>query len=270
MPEKKRRIAAIACAVLLALGFVLALFRYEHAAHLRRVRGAWEGTMRFHVGQNTLRRRIVLRVLQETNGPYRAVLDQIDLGLTNLQTTRFSAGRSSVVFESRSNFAFRGTLDSGATEITGRWSWPGAKRSQPLTLIRTQTPEVVQAPLDVADYTPRTGSDLQGLWQGTLKINALSLRLNLKITEAADGKYRGELNSIDQPPVIPVPATVVDYSRPRVTISFQGVGVVFDGTLDANGTSIDGKWTQAKSWPLTLTRINSSTGPAALQAARNN
>lgn len=254
----------------MALGFVLALFRYEHAAHLRRMRGAWEGTMRYHIGQNMRKQRIVMRILQETNGSYRAVLDQIDLGLTNLQATRFTAGWSSVVFESNSNFVFRGKLNSEAKEIAGRWSWPGSKRSQPLTLIRTQTPDVVQAPLALAGYTPRTGSDLQGLWQGTLKVTSMSLRLNFKIAESADGKYRGELNSIDQQPVIPIPATVVDYSKPRVTISFQGIGVVFDGTLNDSGTAIDGKWNQAKSWPLTLTRIDSATGPAALQAARTN
>jgi len=216
------------------------------------------------------KQRIVMRVLQETNGLYRAVIDQIDLGLTNLSATRFSAGWSSVVFESSSNFAFRGTLNAAATEITGHWSWPGAKRSQPLTLVRTQTPDVVQAPLAQADYAPRTGSDLQGLWQGTLNTGPHSLRMNFKIAESADGKYRGELNSIDQQPVIPIPATVVDYSKPRVTISFQGVGLVFDGTLNESGTAIDGKWTQARSWPLTLTRINSANGPTALQAAKNN
>lgn len=226
--------------------------------------------MRYHIGQNMRKQRIVMRILQETNGSYRAVLDQIDLGLTNLQATRFTAGWSSVVFESNSNFVFRGKLNSEAKEIAGRWSWPGSKRSQPLTLIRTQTPDVVQAPLALAGYTPRTGSDLQGLWQGTLKVTSMSLRLNFKIAESADGKYRGELNSIDQQPVIPIPATVVDYSKPRVTISFQGIGVVFDGTLNDSGTAIDGKWNQAKSWPLTLTRIDSATGPAALQAARTN
>jgi hypothetical protein len=270
MAQKKRSITIWTCAALLALGFVLALAGYEHAVHLRRVRGAWEGAMRYHIGQNMRKQRIVMRVLQEANGSYRAVLDQIDLGVTNLPATRFTAGWSSVVFESSSNFVFRGTLNSGATEIAGRWSWPGAKRSQPLTLIHTQTPDVAQAPLALTDYTPRTGSDLQGLWQGTLKIGTVSLRLNFKIAESANGKYRGELNSIDQAPVIPVPATVVDYSKPRMKISFQGIGAVFDGTLDDSGTAIDGKWTQAKSWPLALNRVDPAVRPAALKAAKNN
>lgn len=260
MPQKKQKTATLVCAMLLAVGFVMALLWYEHGAHLRRVRGAWEGTMRFHVGQNTAKQRIVLRVLQEKNGSYHAVVDQIDLGLTNLPATRFSAGWSSIVFESSSNFVFRGTLKAGATEITGRWSWPGRKRSQPLTLTRTQTPDVIQAPLALADYTPRTGSDLQGLWQGTLKTGSASLRLNFKIAESADGKYRGELNSIDQRPVIPVPATAVVYSKPRVTISFQGIGLVFDGTLDDSGAAISGKWTQGSSQPMTLARMDPAAG----------
>jgi hypothetical protein len=271
MLQTKRKRAILACAsAFLVVVIAVALIRHEHWVHLRRVQGAWEGTMRFHVGQNMLRRRIVVKVLQETNGSYRAVLDQIDLGLTNIPATRFVAGRSSVVFESSTNFVFQGVLNPGASEITGRWTWPGnGKRSQPLTLTRTLTPDAVQSPLSLAEYTPRSGSDLQGLWQGTLSLDSQALRLHLKIADSADGKLRGELNSVDQPPIIPIPATSVDYRKPQVTVSFQGIGAVFAGTLNDTGTSIAGEWAQAKSWPLSLTRVHPVSEPV-LPATQNN
>jgi hypothetical protein len=269
MPQTKRKRTILACVTaLLAAGLVLVLIRHEHSVHLRRVQGAWEGTMRFHTGQNVRRQRIVLKVQQETNGSYRAVLDQIDLGVTNIQATRFAVGRSSVIFESSTNFVFQGVLNAGATEITGRWTWPNWKRSQPLTLTRTLTPDVVQRPLSLAEYTPRMGSDLQGLWQGTLRLDSVSLRLHFKIAESADGRLRSELNSVDQPPIIPIPATSVDYRKRAVTCSFQGIGAVFAGTMNDAGTAIAGRWTQTKSSPLILTRVDPVSEPV-LQAVRS-
>lgn len=249
----------MACVVVLfSLALAAALAWYLHVAHLKRLQGAWEGTMRFHIGQTMRKQRVVLRIFKE-NGAYRAVIDQIDQGRKDIPTTALSAGWSSVTFESKSNFVFRGQLNSAETEMTGRWNWFGWGRSQPLTFSRTTTPDVIQEPLVPADYAPRQGSDLQGLWGGTLVIGTNSLRLHLKIAESVDGKFRCELNSVDQPPVIPVPATAVDYHKPGVTVSFLGIGSVFDGRLDEGMTTISGTWTQARTSPLTLTRIDPKT-----------
>lgn len=247
----------VAGAVVL-LVLTTALGWYLHVAHLQRVQGSWEGTLRFHVGQVMRKQRIVLRILKE-NGAYRAVLDQVDLGRKDIPTTALSAGWSSVNFESRSNFVFRGQLNSEGTEITGRWNWVGGRRSQPLTFTRTTTPDVILEPLAPADYAQRPGSDLQGLWGGTLMIGTNSLRIRFKVAESGDGKFRCELNSIDQLPAIPIPATTVDYHRPGVTLAFLGIGAIFDGRFDESMTTISGKWTQVMTSPLTLTRIDPKT-----------
>jgi hypothetical protein len=128
-----------------------------------------------------------------------------------------------------------------------------------LTLTRTNTPDVIPEALAPVDYVQRAGSDLQGVWGGTLMIGTNSLRLHLKIAESVDGKFRCELNSVDQPPVIPLPATSVDYRKPSVTVSFPGIGAVFNGRLDEGMTTISGTWSQAKTSPLTLTRIDPKT-----------
>jgi hypothetical protein len=257
MEFTNRKKVIVACAAVL-LTLATALGWYLHVAHLQRVQGVWEGTLRFHVGQVMRKQRIVLRILRE-NGACRAVLDQVDLGRKDIPTTALSAGWSSVTFESQSNFVFRGRLNSEGTEITGRWNWVGGRRSQPLTFTRTTAPDVIPEPLAPADYAQRPGSDLQGLWGGTLMIGTNSLRLRFKVAESAAGRFRCELNSVDQPPVLPIPATSVDYHRPGVTLAFPGIGAIFDGSFDENMTTISGKWTQVFTSPLTLTRINPKT-----------
>jgi hypothetical protein len=256
MPQYKRKTAmAVAAGVLLALGTAMALVTHERAAHWERVQGAWEGALHFHAGARMRTQRIVLRVLKD-HGSFQAFVDEIDIGLKNLPASKFNAHGTSVGFALGSGFSYQGKLDGAATEIAGRWKWPGDKFSQPLTLTRTLTPDAVPEPLAQADYTPRPGSDLQGLWKGTLNVGSLSLRLRLKITEPSKGTFRAELNSIDQPPVIPLPATTVDYDKPHVRMSFQGIGALFNAELDESGTTLAGTWAQARTSPLTLVRAD--------------
>jgi|GEM_PF-1807090 len=269
MARTKTKTAVVAGAgVLLVAGLTLAILKYEHAVHLQRVEGAWEGTLQFHAGPLLRKQRMVLKIFRE-NGTYRAVFDQIDTGRKNLPATRFSVGGSSVNFESGSAFVYQGKLNPDATEMTGRWKWVGGRNSQPLTLTRTATPDEVREPLAEADYAPRPGSDLQGFWKGTLKIGTATLRLHLKIAEAQDGKFRAELNSIDQPPVIPLPVTTLDYGRPAVKFSLQGLGVAFQGRLEEGGSNIIGNWTQVGTVPLRFTRADPKAEAQALEAGKN-
>lgn len=264
----QKRTLLIGAVTLLALGLGILFVHHEHKVHLERMLGAWEGTMRFHVGPLMRKQRLVLRVFKEDDS-YRAVFDQIDLGRKNIPPTKFSVGSSSVVFESGTAFVYDGKLNGEATEIAGRWRWPGAKYSQPLTLARTATPDAVREPLAAADYAARAGSDLQGFWQGTLKVDTTSLRLHLKIAEAPDGSFRAEMNSIDQPPIVPLPATTVDFRKPHVKISFQGVGALFEGSINGSDTTIDGKWTQGLTSPLTFNRADPQAEMATAEAEKN-
>jgi hypothetical protein len=269
MAWSKSKIAVAAgVVVLLAAGFTLGISKYEHAAHLERVQGTWEGTLQFRAGDLMCKQRILLRIFRE-NGSYHAAFDEIDNGRKNLPATKFTVGGSAVNFESGSDFVYQGKLNRAATEIAGRWRWLGSKNTLPLTLTRTATPDGVQEPMAEADYAPRTGSDLQGFWKGTLKVGTATLRLHLKIAEAQDGTFRAELNSIDQPPVIPLPVTTLDYGKPAVKFSLQGIGAEFQGRLDEGGTRLIGHWTQVGTMPLTFTRADPKAETQALEAGKN-
>jgi len=255
MTKKKTRIAVFigtACFVfLVALLFV----HHERTAHFRRLQGAWEGALHFHWGRLMGVQRIVLKVSEE-NGRYCAAVDAVDLGLKNLPTAQFDFGSSLVNFKLTNGISFHGALDGQTMEIKGRWKWPGGDYSQPLALTRTNAPDQVPEPLQVAEYTPRPGSDLQGLWAGTLP-DEKPVRLQLKIAEAADGTFRAELNNLEQSPMTCRPVTSLNYVPPHVRIVLQGVAALFEGELNGSHTQLAGTWTQGKPFPMTFDRVDS-------------
>ncbi len=268
LKPRTRAAIFIGVAALFAAALALAVVRYVHVARLKRIEGAWEGAMHFHAGPRLRIQRIVLRIFKE-NGSYHAVFDEIDLGMRNLPAAKFHVGGSSMNFESDYDFSYQGKLNGAATEINGRWKWAGGSYSQPLSLKRTAAPDPAQEPLAEVDYTLRPGSDLQGFWKGTLKIGKAVLRLHLKIAEAPDGTFRGELNSIDQVPFIPVPLTTLECRKPIVKFSLQGIGAAFAGELSPDGSGISGTWMQATSVPLTLERVDPRAEAQALAAGKN-
>jgi hypothetical protein len=160
-----------------------------------------------------------------------------------------------VNFKLRSGIRYQGTLDGNTMEIRGRWHWPGGNYSQPLALTRTNTPDAVQAALTETDCMPHPGSDLQGLWAGTLASDK-PLRLLVKIAQASDGSLRAELNSLDQAPVSSFPITSVNYQPPHVKIELQGLAVEFAGDLNESHTRMSGVWTEGKAWPMTFDLVN--------------
>ena len=75
------------------------------------------------------------------------------------------------------------------------------------------------------------GQDLAGTWQGTLSTPAAQLRVVIKIAKAADGKFEGQLFSIDQG----------GQARPMNLISLDGRTVKWK--VDALSASYEGAFT---------------------------
>lgn len=260
---KTKTVIVAGAAALLAFGTTEVFLHHERIVHLEKVQGAWEGLLRY--GQ--YKERVVLKVRKD-NGIYHAVIDRIDAGSKNLPATTFKVGSSSVSLESGAAFSFQGNLNADATELTGRWDWTGTKNFTPLTLKRTATPDVVQELLKEADLAPRSDANLQGLWKGTVNLpRALTLRMYFKIAATPDGGYRAEFNSIDQPPIHPIPSTSFSYDKPNIKIQFDGIAGWFEGQLDSSGSNIVGNWAQG--FPLTLTRVDPSDEAQTLNAGKS-
>jgi uncharacterized protein (TIGR03435 family) len=94
--------------------------------------------------------------------------------------------------------------------------------------------------------------DLSGNWQGTLKVGK-DLRIIFNIYKGEKDGWSAKMYSIDQTPQ-PIPVTSVTRQGSAVKILVDMIGGSFEGTLSADGKSIDGSLTQ-RGHPLPLTLL---------------
>jgi uncharacterized protein (TIGR03435 family) len=97
--------------------------------------------------------------------------------------------------------------------------------------------------------------DITGTWQGTLEAGK-SLRTVFKISKGEDGGLKASLIVIDQSGQV-IPLTSIKQDGSSVKMSLVGAGITYDGKLTADGSEIDGTWTQAgNSLPLNLKHVS--------------
>ena len=102
-------------------------------------------------------------------------------------------------------------------------------------------------------------SDISGQWQGTLHGPGRDLRLILKISKAPDGKLAAVMYSIDQGGQ-PISASSVSLDGSTVKYAVTVINGSYEGTLSADGNTIEGKWTQGPGRSdLTLVRATAET-----------
>jgi hypothetical protein len=113
------------------------------------------------------------------------------------------------------------------------------------------------------EYAPRPDSDLQGAWQGALKVGNTELRLNLRIAEPAPGTFHAQMDSVDQG-ARNLPVTSLTYHQPAIRFEMNAINGVFEGNLGGRGDQLTGTWTQAgKKLPLTFRRVESNAQTTA-------
>lgn len=100
------------------------------------------------------------------------------------------------------------------------------------------------------------GKNIAGNWQGTLRPgDGEGLRIVLKIT-GDDGKYRGQLYSIDQGPGA-MAMSSISLQGSEVIFAIKSIGLTYRGTLNPDGNTISGSSTQGKqTLPLNLQRVS--------------
>ena len=118
---------------------------------------------------------------------------------------------------------------------------------------------------------PVFGQDLAGTWQGTLSTPATQVRLVLKITRAADGKFEGQLISIDQG-AQPRTMSQISVDGRVVKWKVDALSATYEGTFTADGNTINGAVTQtgapqAAPQPLNLVRATPQTAWTIPEAA---
>jgi pimeloyl-ACP methyl ester carboxylesterase len=97
---------------------------------------------------------------------------------------------------------------------------------------------------------------IAGLWQGTLEVGAVPLRIVFKIERKPDGTLTGTLDSPDQG-AADIPLSDVSLKDDSVRITVNSVFGVYEGRLAEGGQAIAGKWSQGgTSLPLTMKRVD--------------
>ncbi|HEY0006666.1 MAG TPA: hypothetical protein VGB17_17925, partial [Pyrinomonadaceae bacterium] len=82
---------------------------------------------------------------------------------------------------------------------------------------------------------------LQGIWQGTLDVGAVKLRLVLKISKAPDGKYTGTVDSVDQG-ANDLPIDSISFKDGSLRFEMKAIGATYEGKMNNEGTEISGQW----------------------------
>jgi fermentation-respiration switch protein FrsA (DUF1100 family) len=101
---------------------------------------------------------------------------------------------------------------------------------------------------------PSQASDIDGSWIGSLDTGAMKLRIVIHIVNTEDG-LTATMDSPDQG-ANGIPTTSVTRNGSNLKIEANRIGGSFDGTIAADLSSIDGKWTQGGGTiPLLLKRV---------------
>jgi murein DD-endopeptidase len=100
-------------------------------------------------------------------------------------------------------------------------------------------------------------ADFDGTWTGVLGSGAQQLHLVLAITKSGDGKYSGQLNSVDQGATLPIDSVTLTGSQVRFEV--KSVGGVYEGTFNEAHTEIKGTWTQASVAPQPLSFLRDAS-----------
>ena len=105
---------------------------------------------------------------------------------------------------------------------------------------------------------PRSKPDenIEGIWQGTLKVSVMELRVVFKISKKPDGTLSATLDSPDQG-VKDIPVDKVELKNNNLRLDVKSIQGVFEGEIKENGATIQGQWKQAgMSLPLILKRVD--------------
>ena len=143
---------------------------------------------------------------------------------------------------------FSGTIAPTGTSISGTFNQSG--QAFPFKLTQMEKTAVKGA-------TPSKGipgEGVEGVWQGSIKVNAFELRLLFNIKRENDS-WTGTMDSLDQN-ASGIPISEVQVEENVVTLKLKSIGGAFQGEVNEAGSEINGEWKQGgQGRPLKILRI---------------
>jgi uncharacterized protein len=144
---------------------------------------------------------------------------------------------------------FDGELSSSGDSIAGTFRQGPQTFPFALQRMSAEDPEGGAA----ATPSPVAGEGPVGAWLGALDAGPVKLRLGLQVEEGGDGALTATLDSIDQGSKIAFDSVV--FEERKLRLSAKAIDASFEGTLNADGSSLDGVWSQGgRELPLTFLR----------------
>lgn len=264
--SKAKSAAVVGVILILGIGTTAVTYKLIHRSRQARmpdISGVWEGTV--NIPQAKAKLRLVFH-FAKTNGAYAATMDSVDQGVAGFPVPQVDYQYPVLRMELKAiGGTFNGEVKTNDGTISGVWN-QGPVHT-PMVLKYTDEPSTLATALTEADYTPRAGSDVQGLWAGTLKVGEVELQLNFKIAEAPDGTLQVRMDSVSQG-ANNIAASGASYQKPVLRIDFAALNGKFEGQPNASHDEIAGTWSQAgKSLPLTLKRTEAAATPPAATAS---
>jgi fermentation-respiration switch protein FrsA (DUF1100 family) len=204
--------------------------------------GDWQGTL--SAGGTDLH--LVLHVTQAADGSLKASLDSVDQGANiPVNSITFKDSKLSLSLE-MIHGSYEGKVSTDGNMISGTWT-----QGQPF-------------PLNFKRGSPAKPSDVDGTWMGTLDTGAIKLHVVFHILNSANG-LTATMDSPDQG-MKGLLASAVKREGASLRIEANKLDGVYEGTVAADKSSIDGKWTQAgNTLPLVLKPVKDE---AALEPRR--
>ncbi len=90
------------------------------------------------------------------------------------------------------------------------------------------------------------GTSLAGAWLGALQVSpTTSLRIGFYLQARPDGSFSGSFVSLDEG-ATPIDLSWAGQANGRVTLGVDAIGGRYEGTLNAEGSQIDGRWMQGR------------------------
>ena len=108
--------------------------------------------------------------------------------------------------------------------------------------------------LAAATVLAARAQNITGDWQGTLKpAPGAELHLILHISKTAEGSLKASLDSVDQS-ANGIPISAIAFHDAKLTFASDAIHGNYEGTMNNDGSAIEGSWTQGSAMPLTWVR----------------
>lgn len=200
------------------------------------VAGDWQGSIADKLP-------VVLHVRVDPNGSLTAALDSPSQGALGLPGANAKLSGTTFSFDVPVvQGGYTGTLSADGKTITGTWTQSG--QSMPLVFHQTATPA------ELAAVKP---SPVDGDWAGALHAGGVTLRVAFHFHATPDGTIAGSMDSIDQG-AMGIACADVKLDGQKLTLAVPAVHGTYEGTLSADGRTLQGTWSQGSPLALDLTR----------------